>query len=237
LTFEKQFSTSGVYRLVLRDFSTEGTIVRFNKDAVKKKDWRWILDWPPWADRNIDIFLEITPSLRFHLVLGVTAESYITRVKRFLKDTESPEEIMMKLHLDTIRDNTSLPDAQARLVPSNPVAFRINKLAHSPYAHYVFSQLFDIETGASYAGKEIIPHERESRARAEELDKIERALGTVKNARHVRTPPLATPKNIANELSPQPRMLEYMHYTQSSAKGMMLVTELCPLGNILQTAI
>lgn len=105
-------------RLIVRDCSTYGTIVRYDnryskKEAQRRRNFTWIIGGHVALAEVKKIVLEVSPELMFRIVVSQpeSLDGYRDKVDRFLQETESNATLSLGA-LDMRSDaSTAAPDA------------------------------------------------------------------------------------------------------------------------------
>lgn len=185
VTFENDFADSNDYWLVLRDYSTQGTSVKYSNVGGVGNRCRWIIGCPSLPPAT-EISIALAPRARFRIVVArhdSASPAYIENVNRLLQGTAGPEESLMALCLRT-QQPTELATKPLTRGPSKTLV-EVEALASNPHAHFSVVKILDVRTGATLAAKEIIQHMEVAGSSTKELiARMERA----KALSHVRMP-------------------------------------------------
>lgn len=186
VTFEKDFTDSNAYWLVLRDYSAQGTSVKYNNVGGVGSRCRWIIGCPSLRS-DIEISIALAPRARFRIVVARhdgTSPAYIKNVNRLLQGTAGPEESLMALCLGTHPPTELATKPLTRGPPKTLV--ELEALASNPHAQFSVVKILDVRTGITLAAKEIIQDMEVAGSSTKELiARMERA----KALSHVRMPP------------------------------------------------
>lgn len=172
------------YRLVLRDYSTYGTIVTFSNSTVRVKNTRCILDWQNQI--KDDIIIQFPSALRFRIVVATQvlgSPNYASRVNRFLQETASAEEIITSERFQTYQDTLRITSGETQT--NRSLSFvKVRKPDQRSYSQCSVTMILDASSGASYAGKEIIAHTSEVKTK-ERAKKLKAVMGVWRDLRDV----------------------------------------------------
>jgi serine/threonine-protein kinase Chk2 len=149
LTFDSQ------NRLILKDCSTHGTIVRYDgKGGEKRRNFTWILGGDEVPDRNVEkIVIEFHKRLKFQIVVPkhyAHLDQYIDNIRQFRAETAANEALPLgRLVMDSARSTAA--QSGAHTPTQDRILLRQRRLGTGAFA--VVTHFWDVSTGSQYACK------------------------------------------------------------------------------------
>ncbi|KLJ13210.1 hypothetical protein EMPG_11864 [Blastomyces silverae] len=176
LTFDNQ------NRLILRDQSSNGTIVTYDgKGGKKRRNFRWILAGDPFANTFKQIVVRLHPQLQFIIFvskawMGHHPAQYISKVEQFRNElTASTEPSIGGLGLQS--QTTTAPMSGAQTPPQDPIFLKRELLGAGGCGSV--TRYWDVSTGLEYAGKK--PHDTLDPRLQEYWEKEIKIMGQIKH--------------------------------------------------------
>ena len=155
-------------RLILRDFSTNGTIVTYNgqggekrrsiityddKGREKRQHFTWILSGDEVPDKAKKIIIQIE-EIRFQIIISkheTYPDLYNDNINRFLREVNANDEL--PLGALGIQSTTSTAQESGAHTPTHtPIYINEWKLGSGNFS--IVNRVWDVSTGFEYAAKE-----------------------------------------------------------------------------------
>lgn len=139
--------------LILRDSSTNGTIVEYSgKGGQKRRQFTWILGGHEIPDESKSIVIHIHPALKFKIVVArpTFPEIYYSNVDDFLEETAAS--VSLPLGALGIQSIASTVGLSGNPTPNQePILLEQETLGNGAFA--VVTRVWDVSTGLEYASK------------------------------------------------------------------------------------
>lgn len=153
ITFKK--SPANIYRLILRDFSSNGTEVRYDTQGRGVRiNFEWILDDNTGVAPARIIIAVIPGSLEFLIVPCIpfadrAGTGYVTAVEQFLRGRECYGNLIDEATL--VSGSTTQPVSQSHTLSRSSIFLTKRKLGRGGFGEVLF--VWDVSTGQQYACK------------------------------------------------------------------------------------
>lgn len=148
------------HRLFVRDISTRGTIVTYDKEGGQKRsNFKWIIGGHKVPDETKTIVIEIQPQLQFQVVVSkhhLYPDLFFDNVDRFLREVGTNDELPFgSLGIESAL-STAAPSG--RDTPNQErILLKQERLGKGAFS--VVSRVWDVSTGLEYASKKILDPE------------------------------------------------------------------------------
>lgn len=149
-------------RLIVRDISTHGTIVEYDrKGGEKRRNFTWIIGSHRVSDETDEIVIQIHDNLKFQIVVSqpTVPELFFNKVDQFRAEVAQNDELpfgalgLQSAISTATASGTQTPEQRGGANTPNENSILLRRMRLGKGAFSVVYHVWDVSTGFEYASK------------------------------------------------------------------------------------